>query len=327
VNLAMSGPAVSIILPTFNRLEFLRSAIVSVFEQTFVDWELIIADDGSSERTRAYLRALMSQPRVKVIWLPHTGNPGAVRNAALREAKGTYIAFLDSDDLWRPTKLERQIARLSSCAPNCRWCYTGYDRIGEAGELIYPNAKPMVPYCGAIFEQLLTLEAEVSMPAVVVERRLLVQVGNFDEQLLMWEDYDLWLRLALHSEIELIDEPLTRLRSHEQHYSAAGTRNQEDRLRMLKKMRRLTTDEHLLLVADRQIAQRTLALVRLYANSDRLAALVTLANGCKESWRLIDWWAGIPFVLLKLVVPRVLIDCYRRARTASGQPQTQPGFR
>src|SRR5450631_91019 len=265
--LAMSGPAVSIILPTFNRLEFLRPAIDSVFAQTFVDWDLIIADDGSAEQTRVFLRTLMSQPRVKVIWLPHTGNAGAVRNAAIREAKGEYIAFLDSDDLWRPTKLERQIAALRSSA-NCRWSYTGYDRIGATGELIYPDAVPMAPHRGAIFEQLLTLEAEVSTPAVVVERRLLTQVGGFDEELLLWEDYDLWLRLALHSDVDLIDEPLTRLRSHEQHYSGAGSRNQEDRLRLLKKMLPLATDAHLRSLTDRLIARSTLDLARLYANSN-----------------------------------------------------------
>jgi len=324
--LAMSGPAVSIILPTFNRLEFLRPAIDSVFAQTFVDWDLIIADDGSAEQTRVFLRTLMSQPRVKVIWLPHTGNPAAVRNAALREAKGEYIAFLDSDDLWRPTKLERQIAALKS-STDCQWSYTGYDRIGETGDLIYPDAKPMVPYRGAIFEPLLTLEAEVSTPAVVVTRRLLAQVGGFDEGLFLWEDYDLWLRLALHSDIDLIDEPLTRLRSHEQHYSSAGARNQEDRLRLLTKMHALATDAHLRSVTERLIAQRTLALVRLYANSDRLAAAMTLANGCRHSWRYLDWWTGVPFVLLKLLVPRVLINFYRRARSADGLSQRQPRFR
>jgi glycosyltransferase involved in cell wall biosynthesis len=318
VNPSSARPVVSIILPTFNRLEFLRPAIDSVFEQTFVDWQLIIADDGSDERTRAYLRTLASRPRVNVIWLPHTGNPSAVRNAALREAEGKYIAFLDSDDLWRRTKLERQIAALKSAA-GCRWGYTAYDRIGENGESIYPDAKPMVPYRGAIFEQLLTLEAEVSTPAVIVERSLLAQVGGFDEELLLWEDYDLWLRLALHSDIDVIDEPLTRLRSHAQHYSGPGTRNQENRLRLLKKMHPLATDAHQRSVTDRLIARHTLNLARLYSNSDRLAAARTLMNDCPYSWRYKDWWAGLPWLLLKLLAPRALINFYRRARSASGE--------
>ena len=106
------SPAVSIIMPTFNRLEFLKPAIESVFAQTFEDWELIIADDGSSEPTRAYLRDLQAQPRVHVISMQHTGRPSVASNVAIRKARGEYVAFLDSDDFWPPTKLETQIASL-----------------------------------------------------------------------------------------------------------------------------------------------------------------------------------------------------------------------
>src|SRR5579872_6599645 len=102
------APAVSVIMPTYNRLEFLPAAIESVFAQTLSDWELIIADDGSGEDTRAYLRSIDDR-RVKRIWLAHTGRPSLVSNRALREARGDYIAFLDSDDLWRPEKLQRQL--------------------------------------------------------------------------------------------------------------------------------------------------------------------------------------------------------------------------
>src|SRR2546423_477819 len=97
-------PVVSIILPTFNRLKFLRPAVDSVFAQTFTDWELIIADDGSDAETSTYLATVDNPPRTRVLWRSHTGIPAAVRNAALREAAGTYVAFLDSDDLWVPQK-------------------------------------------------------------------------------------------------------------------------------------------------------------------------------------------------------------------------------
>ena len=76
-------PLVSVVLPTFNRLRFLRPAIESVYAQTFSDWQLIIADDGSAPETRQYLQSLATQPRVAVVWLPHTGRPSTVRNAAL----------------------------------------------------------------------------------------------------------------------------------------------------------------------------------------------------------------------------------------------------
>ena len=133
---SMSGPAmvarshhsstaiVSVVVPTFNRLRFLGPAIESVYAQTFTHWELIIADDGSDLETRQYLQSLANDPRVIVVWLPHTGRPSMVRNAALQRAVREYVAFLDSDDLWAARKLERQIETLRDRV-NCRWSYTG----------------------------------------------------------------------------------------------------------------------------------------------------------------------------------------------------------
>jgi len=119
----MTTPTVSIVLPTFNRLPYLRAAVDSVFAQSFQDWELIIADDGSDAETSAYLQTVAGMPRVKLLCLPHTGNPPAVRNAALREAHAEYVAFLDSDDIWLPRKLESQLASLR-CRPTRKWSYT-----------------------------------------------------------------------------------------------------------------------------------------------------------------------------------------------------------
>ena len=111
----MAAATVSVVLPTFNRLKFLRPAVESVYAQTFTDWELIFADDGSDLETRQYLQSLENRPRVTVVWLPHTGRPAIVRNAAVSRAVGEYVAFLDSDDLWasRPSS----IGRSKRCAP------------------------------------------------------------------------------------------------------------------------------------------------------------------------------------------------------------------
>src|SRR5678815_5627983 len=92
----------------------------------------IVADDGSGDDLRATLRDLGNRPRVKVVWLPHRGVPAAVRNAAVREAAGTHVAFLDSDDLWAPRKLEVQIALLTA-RPECRWSYTAFRQVDRLG--------------------------------------------------------------------------------------------------------------------------------------------------------------------------------------------------
>ena len=309
----MTAPAVSIILPTFNRLKYLRLAIDSVFAQTLADWELLIADDGSDEETRAYLRGLENLPRVKVIWLSHSGNPSAVRNAALREARGDYIAFLDSDDMWMPAKLERQIDVLR--ASHRRWIYTGYVRIGDAGETkTLPSPKRWLPYRGAILEPLLRLEAAVATAAVLVERHLLAQAGGFDEELLMFEHYDLWLRLALHSEVELIDEPLTCLRSHGQHYSQEGIPMLAGRCRLLSKQRGRATDPRLRLIIEQLYARGALSLANMLADTDRREAMKTLIGSSSNSLRNWDWWRRAPRVLLKIAAPRRLLTLYRRGR-------------
>src|SRR5579863_9408144 len=124
------SPTVSIVLPTFNRLHLLPASLDSVFAQTFTDWELIVADDGSDEATRDCLRRWAERPRVRVQWLEHSGRPAVARNAAIRSALGEYVAFLDSDDLWLPEKLARQLASLRNSA-QCRWSYTRFT-IGDS---------------------------------------------------------------------------------------------------------------------------------------------------------------------------------------------------
>jgi len=317
----MTAPVVSVILPTFNRLRFLRSAVESVFAQTLTGWELIIADDGSDSETRAFLETLQQPPRIRVIWLPHTGNPSIARNAALQEARGEYIAFLDSDDLWRPTKLARQIAGIQA-NPACRWSYTGWVGIDASGTIKTSSAKPWIPYRGAILEPLLTLEASVATAAVVVERRLLAQVGGFDEQLPLFEHYDLWMRLAAQSDVDLIDEPLTCLRTHDEHYSKMGVPMAASRYTLLAKMRSRVTDHRTRQLVERLSARTALELASLHANTSRSAALKALAGSCPHSIRCLEWWKGAPRVLLKVAAPRPLLGWYRRARV---RPPTRRG--
>ena len=211
-------------------------------------------------------------------------------------------------------KLELQVSALRSCADR-RWSYTGYICIDETGGIrTYPGSRPWTAHRGAILERLLMHEVEVWTPAVVVERVLLAQVGGFDEKLPVFEDYDLWLRLACHSEIDLVDQPLIGVRSHDQHYCGGGIRMLKSRHRSLDKLYRLVTDSRLRRVVDRLRAQCTLDLSRLQVTTHRLAAARTLLNGCTHSWRLMDWWAGVFWVSLKLATPRGLHALYRRDR-------------
>lgn len=209
---------VSIVLPAFNRLPFLRSAIESVLAQTCRDWELIVADDGSDEATRAWLESLRD-PRIKLLSRPHRGNPGAVRNTGISAATGRHVAFLDSDDIWVPERLECQLAALRA-APERRWSYCRTRMIDEHGRLL-PEAdfRPWASHEGDILEALLRRTASVATSSVVVERSLLVEAGAFDESRRFSEHYELWLKLGLHSAVSLCDRPLVHIRTHRENYT------------------------------------------------------------------------------------------------------------
>lgn len=265
----MRQPLISVILPAFNRLAWLQAAIHTVFAQTLEDWELIVADDGSDEPTREYLRALASnhEGRVRVLYLAHSGNPPVARNAALREARGEYVAFLDSDDLWLPRKLELQIASLGE-NPARQWSYTRSELVDGSGRplpggrgLKYPQRKD-----GWIAESLLRGEAAVTQSSVVARREAVVRVGGYPEDLPICGDYELYLRLALESEIDFVDAPLVLVRRHQEHYCDDVSALAEVR-RFMGKVQRSNRVPHLRALVRSRRARLLVSLTRAWVKS------------------------------------------------------------
>jgi glycosyltransferase involved in cell wall biosynthesis len=314
----MAPAIVSVVLPTFNRLKFLRPAIESLYAQTFTDWELIIADDGSGLETRQYLQSLANRPRVRVVWLPHTGRPSIVRNAALLEAGGEYVAFLDSDDLWAPTKLDRQIGALRARV-NCRWSYTAFLRVDAWGEPLAEEARrPWVPYEGDIFEQVVTGRASIRTPTVLATRQLIDQAGGFEETLLCAEDYDLWLRLALLSEVAIVDEPLVFVRYHDENHT------REWQSAFAGRDRSLTLRQQLVVGAGRRSllrSERVKNALQLAASHAERGAQGRMARALWESlpfcWTYPQWWLGALRTVLRPHLPRLLLEFYRKRRRAA----------
>jgi|HubBroStandDraft_5_1064220.scaffolds.fasta_scaffold43478_2 glycosyltransferase involved in cell wall biosynthesis len=280
---------VSVVLPCYNRVQYLRQAVDSVRAQTFKDWDLIVADDGSEAQTLAYLAQLDGLPGVTVLLLQHAGSPSAVRNAALRSATGRYVAFLDSDDVWLPEKLQQQLALHRSC-PARRWSYVTMERIHEDGSLM--QGEPLRPTpAGEIFEPLLRLAADVSMSGVLAERSLVEEIGGFDEGLPYFEDFDLFLRLSLRSEASVVAEPLVRMRSHDYHYSSNRVGMLEGRAALLHKLRPEAErrGSGALLRAEEQANYADLA--RAYAGAARRGdALRCLWRARQEALRGRRWW-------------------------------------
>jgi len=307
----VSSPTVSVILPVFDRLGFLRAAVASVFAQTLTDWELVIADDGSNEQTRAYLAELARQPRIRVVWLAHTGNPAAARNAALQEATGEFVAFLDSDDEWLPEKLATQVAALRD-QPQRLWCYSPVLHIDAHGSPLMrkPNRRRKPPV-GATFERIARWEAAIAMPSVIAQRQLVERVNRFDERQKMHEDCDLWLKLAQQSEVNFIDKPLSRVRHHTSHYSATGEQALRDWLALFEKWQAQVIEPAHKRLFRRQRARSTTRLARYYAaKGDATSAFTTIA-GSVGLWNCAEWWSGSAIALARLVVPSKIVNAWR----------------
>jgi glycosyltransferase involved in cell wall biosynthesis len=208
----MQPPTVSVMIPTYNSLCFLQEAVASVLNQTLRSWELIIVDDGSSDGTGDWLRTLRD-PRVRAAYEAHTGNLAYVRNVGISLARAPWLAFLDADDVWLPAKLERQLA-FHAAHPDIRWSYTARSLIDARGDPL-PGNFPWQPVAGWILLPLLVHRAGIASPTMMIHRSLLSEIGTFDEQFPFAGDYDLRLRLAVHAECGVIDEPLVRIRRHD----------------------------------------------------------------------------------------------------------------
>ncbi len=179
-------PLVSVIIPAYNPGEFLKSTVASVLTQTFDNWELIIVDDGSTEDIR-YIADLSS--KIRII---HQKNYGLsiARNVGIMASSGEYLAFLDADDLWEPTKLERQLERFAADS-SVAMCNTLFDEVDENGEKIgegYGRAHPS-------YHDMLSGNG-VCVSTVMVRRQCLGVTGLFDMKYRSVQDYDLWLKFS-----------------------------------------------------------------------------------------------------------------------------------
>jgi len=199
---------VSVVIPTFNRWPMLAEAAASVMAQRRVDFELIIIDDGSIDETAARLPGLAEELGTAhhPIRILRTENQGsaAARNRGVAEARAPFIAFLDSDDLWQPGKLERQLEHMKQ-KPQCLVSQT--DEIWmRRGVRVNPGWRHRKRSGDFFFDSLRT--CLISPSAVMMRTRVFRELGGFDEDMRAAEDYDLWLRLLLEHQVELLPEPL-----------------------------------------------------------------------------------------------------------------------
>lgn len=179
---------VSIITPAYKAAKVIEETIRSVLDQTYQNWEMLIAEDCGPDETRAVVRGWQERDRrISLIALERNGGPAAARNAALARASGRWLAFLDSDDLWLPAKLERQLAFHRS-QPDAKISFTGFRRISADGSRTgrYIGVPPRLEY------RSLLRNTAIATSTVIVDR---AQTGDFVMKKTYYDDFACWLSL------------------------------------------------------------------------------------------------------------------------------------
>jgi glycosyltransferase involved in cell wall biosynthesis len=199
-------PTVSVIVPTYNTIAYLPDAIDSILKQTFEDFEILLVNDGSTDSTAQWAKQL-TDPRIRYIEQKNQGL-SAARNTGINLAQGRYIALLDADDLWEPTKLEKQVTLLNA-NPEVGMVHSWVEFMDGQGRSTGRIWKTQAE--GKALSRLLHRN-DIAVLSVLVRRECFAKVGGFDPTLRSLEDWDMWLRLVVHYPIAVIREPLAYYR-------------------------------------------------------------------------------------------------------------------
>lgn len=197
------APTVSVVIPAYNRAATINRAIQSVLAQTFDDYELIVVDDGSSDKTRQVVQGIKDD-RVKMIVHEHNMGSAAARNTGMRAASGKYVAWLDSDDEWLPLKLEGQLDILRKVSNVVKACYTAYERVEKDLTVVY------IPRANEVRSLYLTCDLGPGT-TLMFERAVLDKIGFLDETLHRYEDAEWLLRYSSYYRLIGLDTPLARV--------------------------------------------------------------------------------------------------------------------
>lgn len=206
----MGKPAVSVIIPVWNCERYLQEAIESVLSQSLRDFELIVVNDGSSDRSEEIASGFLRDPRVRIINQPNSGVVAA-RNAGLRAAKAEFVAFLDADDMAMPDRLSKQFAYMHE-HPEVAVLGSHITHFTDAKKILHTEEFPVGP---ARVTRGLESRNTIAQPSVMLRKQMAIAAGGYRDAFRFGaEDYDLWLRLAENHLLDNLPEALTFYRIH-----------------------------------------------------------------------------------------------------------------
>lgn len=203
---------VSIVIPTYNRAQLIERAVNSALSQTYTDLEVVIVDDASTDDTRNRIKTLWPAD-CRIRYLCHDSNRGAqaARNTGLNEARGKYVAFLDSDNEWLPRKLERQMALFSSKNTSPGVVYCGYSKVSPAGDVLHEY----VPgHRGSVYKKTL-VDWLTDTSTIIVSKDILEEIHGFDNTVSSHQEWDLCIRLAAKCEFDFVPQSLAIYHEHD----------------------------------------------------------------------------------------------------------------
>lgn len=311
-------PRVSIIIPTYNLAQYIGRTLATVFGQTYTDYEVIVADDGSTDDTQNALSRWYG--RIIYLYQQNRGVAGA-RNLALSKASGEFIAYLDADDMWYPHKLERQVSFLDT-HPDCGVVHSEFSVVNETDEVIHARFNQehgrSVPQGHCALELLRRCHVQ---PLTVLERRQCAdRIGGFDARLKGVDDYLRWILVALEDiAIGYVDEPLAMYRWRRDRFSVKRYREYREAFTFLF---------HILL-HEKSLARHcgkagvAIVMARLHDAQRELAYLDRTEGQLGRARRRVvglikdsPFCAGLYVDLLKSVVPFGMAERLRRLRAS-----------
>lgn len=303
------NPIVSIIMPIYNTEIFLGAAIRSVLSQTFSSWELLLLDDESPGEAHLIASQFIDS-RIRYLVHPNSG-PSFTRNRGIRESRGKYIAFLDSDDIWLPEKLEKQMEVFQS-RPDVGVVFSQRDTIDQSGVLLPNGYKPQL-YEGMILNQL-WVDNFICMSSAIIRREAIDKIGFFDESLRMSEDFDYWLRVACKIKFAAIQESLVQYRLHgDQISKKTDLRNQ--------------VCTHVRKRFEKENGEFLSKSARHIANAYILTNQANRSHGKVSTWKVMEYYARAlwcyPFLghtwrgIARVLLPQFILSFIRNMRISS----------